>query len=208
MNNEYKTISVIYDFLLEPFIGAIRRSIVDEFASDKNLRILDMCGGTGKQLKRFSSAGFSDLHCLDASESMLRIAQRGKHSINMYHKNAEQTGFDDFFFDLVIISFAVHEKNRKTQKAILREAFRVLSRKGSLVIVDYVFDQKTLFIGKAMIGAVEFMAGGEHYQNFRDYLDNDGLTSLMQGDMFILKKNTRRAFNAVNISVFTKADPC
>jgi len=54
------------------------------------------------------------------------------------------------------------------------------------------------------IDLIERIAGGEHYRNFKGYIENDGLESLIKADKFKLVKDNRRTFNGVTISTYQK----
>jgi len=60
--------------------------------------ILDLCCGTGNQLKLLSKNGFKNLYCLDISDSMLKIARRNAPFIKIYNENATKTSFNYAFF--------------------------------------------------------------------------------------------------------------
>lgn len=51
---------------------------------------------------------------------------------------------------------------------------------------------------------IEKMAGKEHYNNYRNYVKNNGLLSLIDEDKFKLMKKNRRSFNGVTISLYRK----
>ena len=151
-----------------------------------------------------SKNGFSNLHCLDLSEAMLRVAQQGNYPIKIYHQDAAKTNFEDAVFDVVLLSFAVHEKDRETQESMLEEAYRLLKEDAFILIVDFVFDDKTKKMGSLGIRLIEKMAGGEHYSNFKKYIQNNGLASLMKEDKFKFIKDHRMAFNGVTVSKYQK----
>ncbi|MBU1534178.1 class I SAM-dependent methyltransferase, partial [Myxococcota bacterium] len=143
MSHDYDFTSKIYDPLLYPALRGIRGAVTRALASHKHSKILDLCCGTGNQLKILSRAGFTDLHCLDISPGMLKVAGRGRPDYRIYEADARSTGFDDGMFDVVILSFAIHEKEPDTQRAMIGEAHRVLKKDGLLLVVDYLFDKKS-----------------------------------------------------------------
>lgn len=204
MKEEYASSAKYYDALLYLVINPIRLAVMDELADHKDSAILDLCCGTGNQLKLLSKKGFKNLHCLDLSESMLKVAEKGEHAIKIYSQDATETNFDDAAFDVVMISFAIHEKDRETQEKMMAEAHRILKEDGTILIVDFSFDEKTTILGKMGINLIERMAGGEHYRNFKNYIANHGLESLIKADKFALVDDQRRAFNGVTISTYRK----
>ena len=204
MKNNYNFISKIYDPALYLALQPIRKAVMNELREHKNKSILDLCCGTGNQLKLLSKNGFKNLHCLDLSSSMLEIAKKTCHTIKIYNEDAVKTNFKDSSFDIVIISFAIHEKDRIIQKKLINEAFRLIKKDGLLLIVDYVFDNKTIKIGRIGINIIERMAGKEHYDNFKNYIQNNGLLGLIKEDRFELIKSNKKLFNGVTISIYQK----
>ena len=119
LRNKYEFSAKIYDPLLFLALNPIRKAILKELIDFKESRILDLCCGTGNQLKMLSKNGFKNLHCLDLSEPMLEVARKGDHSIRIHQEDAARTAFKDKEFDIVILSFALHEKDRQTRLDII-----------------------------------------------------------------------------------------
>ncbi|MBN2039167.1 MAG: class I SAM-dependent methyltransferase [Spirochaetes bacterium] len=204
MNNFSDFIAAIYDPLLSPFLKRVRAAVMNELSEFGEKSILDLCCGTGDQLKVLSRNGFRNLHCLDLSDSMLKIAAKGNYPITIYNKDATKTGLDSGSFDAVIISFAIHEKDSNTQVAMLNEAHRIIKENGLLLAVDFIFDERTKLPGRLGITFVEKLAGGEHYRNFRNYIKNKGLAGLINPKRFQLVKSERKFYNALTVSLFRK----
>ena len=194
----------IYDPVLYLALKPIRIEVMKELFEYKEKKILDLCCGTGNQLKLLSKHGFKNLHCLDISNSMLKIAKKNNFPIHIYSEDATKTYFKDEAFDIIIISFALHEKDRKTQEALIEEAYRIVKANGLMLAIDYVFDNKTAKYSKTLINIVEKIAGGEHYRNFKNYLKNNGLASLIKKDKFKLVRHHRVTSGAVTVSLFQK----
>jgi len=204
MKEDYNFSATIYDPVLYLALNPIRLAVMDELSQHKDSSILDLCCGTGNQLKLLSKNGFKNLHCLDLSKEMLRVAEKGGYPIKIYNEDATETNFDDASFDIVIISFAIHEKDRETQEKLIEETHRLIKESGTILIIDFSFDEKTTKLGKMGIDFIERMAGGEHYLNFKGYIANGGLESLIKEDKFKFVKDVRAAFNGVTISTYQK----
>lgn len=196
--------ALLYDPFLHLAVKSIRRSVQDELKNYQDKALLDLCCGTGNQMKILARNGFTNLHCVDFSPAMLEVARKGDHSINMYLSDATATPFADDSFDGIIISFAIHEKDRITQESLLAEAYRLLKNDGILLIVDYIFDQDTSRLGKAGIWVIERMAGGDHYRNFSKYINRNGLQSLISFDQYKLIRFRRKLFSGVILAIYQK----
>lgn len=207
MRNEYNFTAKIYDPMLYLVINRIRKTVTKELTDHKESRILDLCCGTGNQLKMLSKNGFKDLHCLDLSESMLEIARKGDHSIGIHKQDAARTGFKDKEFDIVMLSFALHEKDPQIQLDILRETNRILRDDGILLVVDFIFDRRTRILGRFGANLIERMAGGEHYLNFKKYKKNGGLSAMIDQKMYNFLNSHRKVFNVITISTYNKMNP-
>lgn len=197
-------IAKIYDPIFYLALKPIRIAVMNELLKYKEKIILDLCCGTGNQIKLLSKHGFKNLYCLDISDSMLEIAKRSDSSKKIYNEDATKTSFDDASFDVVIISFAIHEKDRNTQQALINEAYRIIKKDGLMLVVDYVFDNKTTKFSRILISTIERIAGGEHYRNFKNYIQNEGLSSLIKKDKFKFIKCNRMSSGAVTISIYRK----
>ncbi len=204
MKNDYDLAAVLYDPLLFLALKPIRIAVMNELLKHKDKAILDLCCGTGNQQKMLSKNGFQNLHCLDLSESMLKIAKSDSCPMKIYNEDATKTSFENESFDIIIISFAIHEKDRGTQKNLINEAYRVLKKDGLILIVDFVFDNKTTKFSKIGISIIERMAGKEHYSNFKSYIQNNGLSSLIKKDKFQLIKSKRKLISGVTLSIYKK----
>lgn len=204
MKSNYNLMAKIYDPIFHLALKPIRIAVMNELLKYKEKIILDLCCGTGNQFKLLSKHGFKNLYCLDISNSMLEIAKRTDSSIKIYNEDATKTSFDDASFDVVIISFAIHEKDRNTQQALINEAYRIIKKDGLMLVVDYVFDNKTTKFSRILISIIERIAGGEHYRNFKNYIQNKGLSSLIKKDRFKLIKCNRMSSGAVTISIYHK----
>ncbi len=204
MKSEYDFIAKIYDPVLYLVLKPIRIAVMKLLLEYKEKSILDLCCGTGNQLKLLSRNGFKDLHCLDISNPMLEIARKNDYRIKIYNEDATKTNFENESFDIVIISFALHEKDRNTQKSFINEAHRLIKKDGFILVVDYDFDNKTPKLVKIGISIIERIAGKEHYNNFKGYIRNNGLLSLINKDKFKLIKAHKRLFNGVVMSRYQK----
>ncbi len=204
MENDYDFIARLYDPILYLALHPIRIAVMNELLQSKEKAILDLCCGTGNQLKLLSKNGFKNLHGLDVSSAMLEVVKKDSYPIKIYLEDATKTNFKNETFDIVLISMAIHEKDRLTQEKFLNEAYRIIKKDGTMLVVDYVFDKKTSGLGRSGICFVERLAGKNHYNNFRSYIKYKGLSSLIKKERFKLIKNYRKLFNGVTISLYQK----
>jgi ubiquinone/menaquinone biosynthesis C-methylase UbiE len=80
------------------------------------------------------------------------------------------------FFKGIIISYALHEKIPQVRQKMAKEAQRLLTPGGKLILVDY----ESPWNGRSRLGAffthlIERVAGGDHFRNYRHFLREGGL---------------------------------
>jgi len=177
---EYQYSAKIYDPLLYPFIRPIRNKVIALVKQYQYKSILDVCCGTGDQLKLLKQHGF-DGEGIDLSDAMLSVAGKGEHEANCMHQDATQMHYENAKFDLVMTAFSLHEKSHSSARKIAEEMVRVTDEGGDILIVDYELSEKTSALSKMLIYFIEWVAGGEHYRNFKSYIEKGGLPELLSG---------------------------
>jgi demethylmenaquinone methyltransferase/2-methoxy-6-polyprenyl-1,4-benzoquinol methylase len=175
---EYQYSARFYDRLLYPFIRSIRIRVIKVVKKYQYKTILDVCCGTGDQLKLLKEHGF-DGEGVDISDAMLNIAQKGEVKANCKNQDAAKMHYEDAKFALVMTAFALHEKDHDTARKIVEEMVRVTAKGGDILIVDYELSEKTSLLSKLLIYFIEWLAGGVHYQNFKSYIKKGGLPELL-----------------------------
>lgn len=170
----------IYDPLLHIFIHSLRKKILKIIRENRYKNILDVCCGTGNQLKMLQKHGISATG-IDLSEEMLEVAKSGNIKAHCLEQNAEDIDFRENSFDLVMTTFALHEKSNESASRILNEMIRVSNKNGHLMLVDYAIPKKKLNISRKMVDFIEYMAGDEHYGFYKKYIQSGGLNHLLIG---------------------------
>jgi demethylmenaquinone methyltransferase/2-methoxy-6-polyprenyl-1,4-benzoquinol methylase len=193
-----KKVAEKYDKILYPALHRIRKKMVEIIKKYNVASVVDLCCGTGNQLKYLNDAGIQNAVGVDLSENMLN--QANKYNVNCKLDDATATNFVKDNFDFGMISFALHEKSLQTAQNIIVEAQRIIKKDGYFAIVDYCFDKKSFFLGRWGSIIVEKMAGGEHYANFKAYIKAGGLNLLMKN--FKAIEEYRFLFGAVVLRVY------
>ena len=199
MGNEYgKLMARVYDPALSPFIKGLRRRVAMEARRLGARSVIDLCCGTGDQLRYFSDRDFDHIVGVDLSPAMLEISK--KYGVSCQQGDATKTDFEDNSFDLAMVSFALHEKPWDMARAIVDEAKRIVRPGGHLLVVDYYYDQKTKMWGRMMTWFIEFMVGGEHFRNYRTFIRKGGLDKLCYD--LPRKKEIRLFAGSVTLSIY------
>lgn len=199
--DEYRLLAPVYDPLLHAVMHRLRKKVVETARHLPHERVIDICCGTGNQLKYFKKAGFSNLTGVDISSSMLEQAGKGNHRVACDEQDASRMSFPDNTFDLGIISFALHEKPLHVSRMIVSEAERIVHPRGNLIVVDYLFEKPIRWPARVTIHVVERFAGKHHYRYFREYIRHGGMNHLMDGSR--LTSEYRFHGNASGIRVYS-----
>jgi ubiquinone/menaquinone biosynthesis C-methylase UbiE len=143
---KFKVLAAFYDLFDLAFLidrkrnprYALARKIPDEA-----LRILDVCAGTANSAIVVAQANVhNEIICIDLSPDMMAVAynkvrKRNIRNISIHQMNAENMNFQAGEFDVVMISFALHEMAYEMMLKVLRQMCRVLKDGGKLYIIDY-----------------------------------------------------------------------
>ena len=177
--DEYKRFAWLYDFFLHSIIHKVRKKIseiIDQYGADN---IIDICCGTGNQLKHLHNKGYKNITGVDISASMLKQAEKSPIKGKCKNQDAAALKFEAETFDAGIIGFALHEKSIETAHEILKETKRVLKPNGLLIILDYNQENEVPWHIREIVRIIERFAGKEHYKNYKQYQKVGGLDMLM-----------------------------
>ena len=190
-----------YDLFMYFPAYKIRQQVLKLCEENGYKKIIDLSCGTGYQIKMLKDSGF-DAVGVDIDPKMLDKANTdGENCINMDSGN---TGFPDKSFDLVMSSFAIHEKDIDKQKQVIAEMQGLVKDNGTILIVDFEFGEFSSFYGRLMIRAIERMAGGEHYKNFKSYIETGGLDALLKNEPLECIDKHYFAMRAIVLSLYRK----
>jgi len=182
--SSYRIIAPVYDWVLYPFMRGIRRDVLGMVEQLKPDRIIDVCCGTGDQLRLFRGRSMIALG-IDYSDAMLKVAARKRPGISCLKQDAAAMAFADRSFDAAIVSMGLHETGWEQAQEILKEIHRILKPSGRLIVVDYELTTATSAVAKAVIHKIEYIAGGEHFRNFQRYNRKGGLAKLIDPHCFL-----------------------
>jgi ubiquinone/menaquinone biosynthesis C-methylase UbiE len=147
------------------------------------MAVLDVGCGTGVHLDLYRRYG-CDLFGIDTSASMLEVA-KGRLGVDADLRlgDASLMPFDDDSFDLVISMLVLHEMDQITRDAVIEEMKRILRKDGCLLFIDFHPGPLQPFKGwltKLVILLSEVAAGRRHFRNYRHFMGNKGLPTLIR----------------------------
>ena len=181
--DEYRNTAAIYDLLFSRALRKIRSNVRTVLLHCHAKNVIDLCCGTGEQLRMLACDQML-LTGVDLSQAMLtRARETSPDTIQYLEADAGNLPLPDNSHDGVIISFGLHEKTASQHEAIFREACRLLTPEGSIIIADYCTPPTgpvSQLMGKMFIPAIERAAGLDHYHNYRDWMADGGIDGFLE----------------------------
>jgi demethylmenaquinone methyltransferase/2-methoxy-6-polyprenyl-1,4-benzoquinol methylase len=171
----------VYDFFLSPYITRIRKKVAEISHNHSFHTILDVCCGTGHQVKLLRKDGF-DAMGVDLNEDMLRQSGKGFITPPCRKEDASALDIPDNRFDMSTTTLSLHETSPMIAEAIVSEMIRVTKPDGYLLLIDYELTDRTSTLSHRLVTFVERLVGGDHYRNFRKYNSNGGLEKLAESE--------------------------
>jgi SAM-dependent methyltransferase len=177
-----------YDRFIAPNQRKLFTQIIELIEADSD--IIDVGCGTG----------FFSFSVAEKCKTILGI-DLSKRNIDKANKNLQKTptaklSFKNAYlhdiisnekngFDYAVLTYVIHEVNEEERIPLLKE---IADMADKIIIGDYLIPCPNDFAGK-IEKTVEFIAGREHYRNFRTYEANGGIQYLAdKAGLFILKE--------------------
>jgi len=141
--------------------------------------IIDIGCGTGRLAFRLSSKSKSvlgiDLSKRNIDRARLSLFRRPNDKISFQHRNVSDIiKRDHTHFDFAILTYVIHEVDEKERINLLTEIAQIADK---IIIGDYVVPKQNGFAGR-LTEVIEFIAGSEHYRNYKNYMTNGGIYQL------------------------------
>jgi demethylmenaquinone methyltransferase/2-methoxy-6-polyprenyl-1,4-benzoquinol methylase len=195
----------LYDAVLGFPLRSVRRKIAWVVASEGLFPCLDVCCGTGSELRLLRKSGEPQEDSrfavgLDKSFGMVRYAAALAAPLPFINGDAFRLPLKDGLFKSIIISFALHDKPPEGRAAMASEAMRVLAPGGLLILADFErpWDAASRR-GAVLTGLVEWLAREPHYGNGREFLRRGGLRGFLAEHGFVERR--RRDVAAASFSI-------
>lgn len=192
--------SNIYDALFFLFLHSIRKRVALEISLYNPHNIIDMCCGTGNQIKYLKNLPNVNIVGIDISDNMLAVARKKNRGNRCQKQDASNTNFANESFDVAILNFIFHETKPEIAQKISCEAKRIVKNSGRIIITDYVFDKNTFPIAKMVSQLIERLIGGQHFRNFNNYYKNNLLENYTSNLMLLAEH--KFALGAVRTKIF------
>ena len=179
----YQKSACWYDTIIEPLNTGLRQIGLKMIPPKPSQRVLDVGCGTGTHLDLYRQAGCK-VFGIDLSPSMLDVArQKLGDRAQLLLGDASRMPYPDASYDLVMVTLSLHEMPPATRLAVIGEMRRVLKQNGRILVIDYHPGSIRSLKGwlfKGMIFFIEWIAGGEHFRNYRQFLSQGGVPALAE----------------------------
>jgi len=145
-----------------------------------NSTIIDIGCGTGR-FSFFVADKVEKIVGIDLSRKNIdkanqTLSKKSNERISFHHTTLAAFISQKHHFDYAVMTYVIHEVNPDERLALLNEMAQIADK---IIIGDYLVPIRKGF-WSVLNEIVEFLAGKEHYTNFKDFVDNDGLKSLIE----------------------------
>ena len=182
MKDPYRFVARFYDRIFDSMNKGLKLAGIRMFRPKQGMSILDVGCGTGSHLELYQRY-HCNLYGLDHSPSMLSVAhERLRGSAQLELGDATAMCYEDEQFDLAIVMLTIHELDPETRMQVLNEIKRVLKIDGRLLLIDYhpgPYQPLQAWVSKIIIFIAELAAGWRHFQNYRNFITQGGLSRLV-----------------------------
>jgi ubiquinone/menaquinone biosynthesis C-methylase UbiE len=170
---------LLYDGVLGFALRSVRRRVARLIGEEALFPCLDVCCGTGSQIRLFGGIEETAIG-LDLNFGLMRYAAARAPRRLFVASDAARLPFAEAGFRSVIISFGLHDKAPEVRTLMMAEARRVLAPGGKLFFVDFEGPWNGASRrGALLTWSIERLAGRAHYSNGREFLRRGGLAAFV-----------------------------
>jgi len=193
----------IYDTIIAPNQDNLFEQIKNLIEPQST--ILDVGCGTGRLAFALADHCKSvlgiDLSKRNIDRAQRTLFQQPNNKISLRHLNlSEIVNEGQTHFDYAILTYVIHEVNEDERVNLLNEISKVADK---IIIGDYLVPKPKGFWG-FLSETIEYIAGSEHYRNYKSYVANGGIYHLAnQADLKIISEITNRPLTS-HIAILVK----
>ncbi len=165
-----------YDKLIAPNQDRMFREIKNLI--EQNSTVLDVGCGTGRfsfsVADKVSKIVGVDLSVKNIATANQTLQKNPNKKISFIQNNTAELIEQKLHFDYAVMTYVIHEVYTEDRISLLKQLAQIADK---IIIGDYLVPVNNGFWG-TLNEVVEYLAGKEHYANFKDYVKNGGLKTL------------------------------
>jgi len=190
----------LYQVTVDPLISRLHTSVLPLIEPSHS--VLDVACGTGC-LSLSIARRAKHVTGIDLSEDMIITAQRAarktgtENTLFELRDASDLSCYSDREFDVSVTTMAVHQFDADLAVKILKEMKRVSE---TVVVVDYNSLMPKGLSGSA-VWSIERLAGGEHYRNFKTFMERGGIRYFTSEAGLTMKTETVRGGGVFSVVV-------
>lgn len=193
-----------YDFFIAPNQDRLFKLIEEIIVP--NSSVIDIGCGTGRLSFKLSNK-VSKIIGIDLSEKNIEKAKfnllkNPNERILFYHKSISEIATQNIHFDYAVLTYVIHEVNPNERIELLSQISNIADQ---IIIGDYLVPRQKGF-WNFLNEIVEFVAGREHYKNFKNFVSNGGLLNLIEGLPFEKIKEIKNKPQTSHLVVIKRKD--
>lgn len=191
---------IIYRAVIDPMLSSLRRGVVDRISPDDS--VIDIACGPGSLAMQIAKRANS-VTAIDIEEYLIKYASQraGKKGITNVSFRAldasDLSCFADSEFAVAVTSMAIHQFEPALAIKILAEMKRIASR---VIVADYNCPIPP-GIYRSLAYGIERFAGGDHYKNFRNYMNVGGMAYFAREAGLSIESSVIRGKGVLKIGV-------
>lgn len=171
---------MIYRFFIDPLLYSSHSCVAGLILPNEH--VIDVCCGNGTLGILIAESTSSNVTGVDMDPLVIRKAsmrgsKRKDRNLKFLVGDAtDLSQFSDKEFTTGIISLAIHQFSPEDGLKVLMEMKRISRR---IIVLDYGWPMKQNLLWW-MTRLIEFIAGGEHYRNFKRFMSKGGQDPILK----------------------------
>ncbi|MFA7421186.1 MAG: class I SAM-dependent methyltransferase [Melioribacteraceae bacterium] len=190
LNKEHWYDGWFYEKLIAPNQDGLFAQI--KVLIEPNSKIIDVGCGTGRfsfsVADKCKSILGIDLSKRNVERANLLLSKQPNDKISFQHNNVNSILADKKeHFDYAVITYVIHEVDDSDRINLLKDMAQIADK---IIVGDYLFPQPN-GLGSVLNEVVEYVAGKEHYRNYKSYLAGKGIAGLAENAQLKITKEIK-----------------